>query len=93
MQALRIHLNAGDLHATYPGETLDQLRAAYADVRKENLEGRLYPIPDDPTRRMLLDALVECKLATVIPGTRTSLPGYVIHSIYDCAKAPAVGRA
>ncbi len=72
---------------------MDQLRAAYADVRKANIDGRLYPIPDDPSRRMLLDALVEVKLATVVPGTPTSLPGYVIHSAYDCARAPNVGRA
>lgn len=64
---------------------MDQLREAFRAVRKQNLEGRLYPVPDDPLRRSLLDSLVEAQLILVVPATPTSLRGYVAHGVYGIA--------
>jgi hypothetical protein len=68
---------------------LDKLREAFRAVRKENLEGRLYPTPDDPTVRLLLNSLVECDLVMVVDPTPTSLGGYVAHGVYGFASAAA----
>lgn len=72
---------------------MDHLREAFRAVRKENLEGRLYPTPDDPNRRLLLDSLVEANLIMVVSETPTSLRGYVAHGVYGFAAASAAKAA
>jgi hypothetical protein len=57
------------------------------------LQGRIYPFPDDPNQRAVLDSLVECDLVMTVERTATSLGGYVAHGVYGFASAPAAAVA
>jgi hypothetical protein len=72
---------------------MPQMKRTFQRVRKENLAGRLYPIPDDPNERSLLDELTKCDLVLVVPSTSTSLAGYMACGVYGLAQQVRTGQA
>jgi hypothetical protein len=49
----------------------------YGSVRRANRSGRLYPVPDQPRERDLVDALVRQGALLPVQSTATSVRGYV----------------
>lgn len=57
--------------------TKHRLEITLGLVRKANLQGRLYPVPEPGDERKALNFLVRSKAVIAVLGTDTSAAGYV----------------